>query len=106
MRDLNQQADAILAKFGDQPIFNLTLKDFLTVTRAVVQAEPQPKEAVKYFTRRDIMETFGVSYVTIVDHEKRGLLNSNKRIGHKHLYSQEDIDNYLEKIPKAPCCKL
>lgn len=100
-----EEVDSIIQRFGNQPIFSLTLNDFLKVTKAVIEGG-KPTEATKYFTRRDIMESFGVSYPTIVDHEKRGLLTSNKKIGHKHLYSQQDIDDYLTRLPKAPSCPV
>jgi len=90
-------AESIISKFGDQPLFSLTLKDFLTVTKSVAEV---PEKVEKFYTRRDLMEKFNVSYPTIIEHEKRGLLTSGKRIGHKHLYSQEDVDNYLNRIPK------
>lgn len=102
-----QDAETIISKFGDQPVFSLTLKDFLTVTRSVIQRESKPQEdPVKYYNRRDIMQIFGVSYPTIIEHEKRGLLVSSRKVGHKFFYTQEDIEKYLTRIPKAPNCPV
>lgn len=105
MSDLTQKAETIIQRFGDKSIFNLTLNDFLTVTRAVVQDVPTDKTD-RYYTRQDLMTIFRVSYPTLTEHCKKGLLTSTKKIGHKHLYSQADIDNYLSLTPKAPNCPL
>ena len=104
-----QQADSIIANKGNIPIFNLTLNEYVTVTRATAfrqssdyLAEPE----VKYFSRQDIMQLCRISYPTLLNHEKRGLLGSTLSAGHKRLYTQEDIDNYLQKVKRVPSCKI
>ena len=100
------EVEKIISKYGDQPIFNLTLNEFMAVTKAVIQGDNKPNEVKKYFDRKYIMDTFGISYPSVIDHEKRGLLKSSARVGHKFFYTQEDIDAYLTRLPKAPSCPV
>lgn len=82
------------------------LKPFLKslVQEVVSELNLQPEQ--KFYSRQDLMKAFNLSYPTVIDHEKRGLLTGGMQVGRKHVYSQSDVDRYLTRIPKAPCCKV
>ena len=107
--DLKMNEDLSAARFGNQPLYTLSLnqleKVFKGWTREVLNEAHPEQNQMKLYTRKEVCHLFDISNPTIIDYEKRGLLLGS-RIGHKIYYSQEDIDNALQRLPKAPKSKI
>lgn len=89
--------------------FRISLQD-LEAFKPVVKnwikeaiSEANGVSSPKFYTRQDIVRDYNVTYPTVLEHIKRGFLVSSRRVGRKYIYSQADIDRYLERT--MPNCK-
>lgn len=56
---------------------------------------------MRYYTTKDLIETFRVSRFTIYRANQSGALPVAKKVGTQNLYSEEDVKRYLEESSKS-----
>ena len=101
--EIFKAAELTIKSHGNNPLYSLSLNEMESVFKSwalqIVECLSPEQPEQKYYTRKEVCKIFDISYPTIIEYEKRGLITGS-RIGHKVYYSQEDINQALRRLPK------
>jgi len=100
MNEFSEEAQKIIEKSGNNPLYSLTVTEFEILVKSwmsqVIKSE-QPEAEEKLITRQEACDFLRCSYPTVISYQKRGLL-TGRRIGHKFFYDKNEIENALRRV--------
>lgn len=85
------------------PLFTLTISEFETLVRGLIQdcikpIAPQAKETERLYSRKEACSMLKISLPTLSRYMDLGIVKGH-RVGNRILISSEDINSALTDIP-------